>query len=364
MSASLNLGRYAGIKVQIHWTFWLLFIFIGFMVFNNDGTVQDLLWNSLFIFALFFCVVLHEFGHALTARRYGVGTRSITLLPIGGVASLKEMPEDPKQEFVIAIAGPLVNVVIAFLLYLIVPVENFLVDDPELMQEQLSTINSTNFLFYLFSVNVALVVFNMIPAFPMDGGRIFRALLATRMSRVQATKAAASLGKFMALLFFLFGLFSNIILTVIAVFIYFGAHSENIMIQQISILKGNDIRDAMITDFTTLKPDDTLQHAVDRILASTEQDFIVAENGKPKGILFMKDIAEALREKSRETSVRDVMKTDFVSLEAGEELPGVYRELRQGDRNFFPVMDNGELVGVLDMNNINEFLTLRAAFDY
>lgn len=364
MSASLNLGRYAGIKVQIHWTFWLLFLFIGFMVFSNDGTVTELLWNSLFIFALFFCVVLHEFGHALTARRFGVGTRSITLLPIGGVASLNEMPEDPMQEFVIAIAGPLVNVVIALILYLIVPIDNFLVDDPEMLEEQLSTINASNFLFYLFAVNVALVVFNLIPAFPMDGGRIFRALLSTRMSRVQATKAAAGLGKFMALLFFLFGLFFNIILAVIAVFIYFGAHSENIMIQQISILKGNDIRDAMITDFTTLKPGDTLQHAVDRILASTEQDFIVAENGKPIGILFMSDIAETLRSKDRDTTIDEVMKTDFITLEAGDPLPGVYRELRRGDRNYFPVMDNGELVGVLDMNNINEFLTLRAAYDY
>jgi Zn-dependent protease len=364
MSASLNLGRYAGIKVQIHWTFWLLFLFIGFMVISNEGGVEDLLWNFLFIFALFFCVVLHEYGHALAARRYGIGTRSITLLPIGGVASLKDMPDDPKQEFIIAIAGPLVNVVIALLLYLVVPVDTFMVDDPELFEEQLSGINASNFLFYLLMVNVVLVVFNMIPAFPMDGGRVFRAILSTRMSRVQATKTATALGKFLAMVFFLFGLFSNIILAVIAVFIYFGAHSENIMIQQISLLQGNDIRDAMITDFTTLKPDETLQHAVDRILASTEQDFIVSANGEPLGILFMADLAQALREKSRETLIKDVMTEKFITLDAASPLPSAYRQLRRGDRNFFPVMENGKLVGVLDMNNINEFLTLRAAYDY
>jgi Zn-dependent protease len=364
MSASLNLGRYAGIKVQIHWTFWLLFLFIGFMVYSNDGNLQELLWNFLFIFALFFCVVLHEYGHALAARRYGVGTRSITLLPIGGVASLKDMPEDPKQEFVIAIAGPLVNVVIALLLYLVLPMDQFLVDDPEMLEEQLNTINASNFLFYLFSVNVALVLFNLIPAFPMDGGRIFRAALSTRMSRVQATRYASSLGKFMALVFFLLGLFSNIILTVIAVFIYFGAHSENIMIQQISLLQGNDIRDAMLTDFTTLSPDDTVQHAVDRILDSTEQDFIISENGQPVGILFMDDIIPILRNKEQDKPIREVMKLDFVSLEAGDPLPSAYRQLKRGDRNFFPVVENGKLVGVLDMNNINEFLTFRAAYDY
>lgn len=364
MSASLNLGRYAGIKVQIHWTFWLLFLFIGFMVISNEGGVEDLFWNFLFIFALFFCVVLHEYGHALAAKRYGIGTRSITLLPIGGVASLKDMPDDPKQEFIIAIAGPLVNVVIAFLLYLVVPVDTFMVDDPELFEEQLSSINASNFLFYLLMVNIVLVVFNMIPAFPMDGGRVFRAILSTRMSRVQATKAATALGKFLALVFFLFGLFSNIILAVIAVFIYFGAHSENIMIQQISLLEGNDIRDAMITDFTTLKPDETLQHAVDRILASTEQDFIVSSNGEPLGILFMADLAQALREMSRETLIKDVMNENFITLDASSPLPSAYRQLRRGDKNFFPVMENGKLVGVLDMNNINEFLTLRAAYDY
>jgi Zn-dependent protease len=364
MSASLNLGRYAGIKVQIHWTFWLLFLFIGFMVYSGGGSLEDLFWNFLFIFALFFCVVLHEYGHALAARHYGIGTRSITLLPIGGVASLKDMPEDPKQEFVIAIAGPLVNVVIAFILYIFVPVEQFLVSDPELIEEQLSGITSSNFMFYLLMVNVVLVVFNMLPAFPMDGGRVFRALLSTRMSRVQATRMATALGKFMALVFFLLGLFGNIILAIIAVFIYFGAHSENIVIQQISLLEGNDIRDAMITDFTTLSPDDTLQQAVDRILASTEQDFIVAEMGQPVGILYMADLARALRELERTTPVREVMQTRFVALQASAPLPSAYRQLRQGDRNFFPVMENGTLIGVLDMNNINEFLTFRAAYDY
>jgi Zn-dependent protease len=364
MSSSLNLGRYAGIKVQIHWTFWLLFLFIGFMVYSNDGSLTDLFWNFLFIFALFFCVVLHEYGHALAARKYGIGTRSITLLPIGGVASLMDMPEDPKQEFIIAIAGPLVNVVIAVLLFMVVPVDAFLVEDPELFEEQLSGIGPENFLFYLLMVNIVLVVFNMIPAFPMDGGRVFRAVLATRMSRVQATRLATSLGKFLALLFFLFGLFSNIILAVIAVFIYFGAHSENIMIQQISLLEGNDIRDAMITDFTTLSPDNTLHDAVERILSSTEQDFVVTDNGEPKGILFMSDLAGALREKNRDTLVQDVMKTRFITLDAAATLPSAYRQLRRGDRNFFPVVENGKLVGVLDMNNINEFLTLRAAYDY
>jgi Zn-dependent protease len=256
MSSSLNLGRYAGIKVQVHWTFWLLFLFIAFLVFTQGGTLSNLFWHSLFIICIFICVVLHEFGHALTARKYGIGTRSITLLPIGGVANLKKIPENPKEELMIAIAGPLVNIVIALILSFFVSVDIYTGMDPETLEEELGTITSENFMFYLLIANVALVLFNMIPAFPMDGGRVFRSVLAMRMSRVEATRIASGLGKFMALLFFLYGLFYSIILVVIAVFIWFGAHSENIMIQQMDLMDGYTIRDAMITEYSVLHPDE------------------------------------------------------------------------------------------------------------
>jgi len=364
MSASLQLGRFAGIKVQVHWTFWLLFLFVAFMVFANEGTLIDLWWYSAFVISLFFCVILHEFGHALTARRFGIGTRSITLLPIGGLASLKEIPDNPKEEFYIAIAGPLVNVVIAVVLWFFVPVQDFIGTDPDAMEEKLATIDASNFLFYLLFINIALVVFNMLPAFPMDGGRVFRALLAMRMSKVEATRIASALGKFMALLFFLIGLFYSIILAVIAVFIYFGAHSENIAVQQMGLLEGNTVRDAMITEFSILKPDASLSTAVDKILASTEQNFIVATGDDIHGILYMEDLARALREKGRETNISDVLDPKIRTLQADAPLTNGYRKLQRGSKNFFPVLDNGKIVGVLDMNNINEFLSLRAEYDY
>lgn len=364
MSASLKIGYFAGIKVQIHWTFWLLFLFVGVMVFSGGGSVSDLWWHFAFIIGLFFCVILHEFGHALTARRFGVGTRSITLLPIGGVASLKEIPENPKEEFYIAIAGPLVNVVIALLLYLIVPVEEFMTADPEAIEEKLATINRSNFLFYLLFVNIALVLFNLLPAFPMDGGRVFRALLTMRIGRIEATRIASATGKFLALLFFLTGLFYSIILAIIAVFIYFGAHSENITVQQLGLLQGHKVREAMITEFSILDPDDELSTAIDKILASTEQNFIVASNGDIKGILYMEDLAPALRDKGSETLIRDVMDPNIHSLESDEPLTNGYRKLQRGGKNFYPVLENGVITGVLDMNNINEFLTFRAARDY
>ncbi|NBB77793.1 MAG: CBS domain-containing protein [Bacteroidetes bacterium] len=364
MSASLKIGRFAGIRVQIHWTFWLLFLFVGFLVWNQGGSSSDLLWHSLFIVGIFTCVVFHEFGHALTAKKFGIDTRSITLLPIGGVASLKNLPDDPIQEFLVAVAGPAVNVVIAFLLYFFIPIETYTGMSPEVMQEELSMIDQGNFLFYLFMANVALVLFNILPAFPMDGGRIFRALLATQMPRTRATSIAASTGKFLAMIFFLIGIFYNIILAIIAVFIWFGAHSENIMVQQMQILKGFTIRDAMLSEYTVLNPDDSLKRAVDQILASTEQHFVVADGNTIHGILYMSDLSKALQSSGEDTQVRKVMDTNVKKLEADDPLKNVYREIKRDNRNFFPVMKNDEMVGVLDMNNINEFLTFHAALDY
>ncbi|HMB41203.1 MAG TPA: site-2 protease family protein [Balneolaceae bacterium] len=364
MYSSLKIGKFAGIRVQIHWTFWLLFLFIGFFVFSREGTFTDLLWYSLFIAGLFICVVLHEFGHALTAKKYGINTRSITLLPIGGLASLKKMPENPKQELLVAVAGPAVNVVIAIILAIFVPVENFLGMEAEALEQELAMVDANNFFFYLLTVNIALVLFNIIPAFPMDGGRIFRALLSMKVGRIKATQVASSLGKFLALLFFLYGLFYGIILSVIAVFIWFGAHSENIMIKQIELMKGYKIRDAMITEFTKLKPGDTLESVVNKILATTEKDFLVTENGDIAGILFMSDLSQALKESGKETAVEKVMDTSVSRLEAGADLSTAYRKLNHRNRNFFPVLEDGQIVGVIDMNNINEFLTFRSAFEY
>lgn len=364
MSSSLQIGKFAGIRVQIHWTFWLLFLFVAFFVFSQGGTFIDLLWHSFFIIGLFLCVVLHEFGHALTAKRFGINTRSITLLPIGGLASLKKIPDQPSQELLVAIAGPAVNVIIALILVFFIPIENYAGMDPEALQNEFSMINAGNFLFYLFSANVALVLFNLIPAFPMDGGRIFRAILSMKVGRIRATQIAASLGKFLALLFFLYGLFYGIILSVIAVFVWFGAHSENIMIQQIELMRGYKIRDAMITEFSVLHPDDPLKSVVDKILASTEQDFLVIQNDKIVGILYMDDLSTALKKSGNETAVKEVMDTSVVTLEADAELSTAYQKLNRRNRNFFPVMKNGEILGVMDMNNIHEFLTFRSAFDY
>ncbi len=326
--------------------------------------MDGMVWNIFFILAIFLCVVLHEFGHALTARKFNIGTRQITLLPIGGVASLEKMPENPKEELMVAIAGPVVNLVIALILILFVPVDTYLEMEPEQLEESLSMVKAGNFLFYLLSANIMLVVFNMIPAFPMDGGRVLRALLSLKMGRIRATEAASTLGQMMAALFFILGLLYNPILILIAIFVWFGARGENVMIQQISLLKGYNVRDAMMTDFTELKKEQTLEDVIDIIIAGTERDFVVSENNRVAGIVNHSAIGKILRDKGRNVTVGEIMKTDFEVLSVDEELTEIYRKIMASNHDFFPVMENNRLAGVIDMNNINEFMMFRSSIEY
>lgn len=364
MKGSLNLGKVAGIKVKVHWTFLLIILWVVFLEVSRENNLEAILWSVFFVLVLFACIVLHELGHALTARNYNIGTRQITLLPIGGVASLEAMPEDPKEEFFVAIAGPIVNVVIAIVLYLIVPMGGYLNQDPEMLEKTMSSINSANFLFYLFSANVMLVVFNLIPAFPMDGGRVFRALLSMKFDRVTATQMASRMGQGVAFFFFLIGLLYNPILILIAIFVYFGAQGENIMVQQLALLKDHKVKDAMMTDITTVHPEDTFSDVVDIILSGTERDFVVVENGKVRGILYQDDLMQAYKTKDTSVKVRDIMDSEFHSVQTSDKLTDIYRKVRTNSKSFFPVLKGEELVGAIDMNNINEFMTYRAPLDY
>lgn len=364
MKSSLNLGNIAGIGVKVHWTFMLLILWVVFLEVTRGSSFNAMLWSIFFVLVLFACVVLHELGHALTARKYNIGTRQITLLPIGGVASLEAMPEDPKEEFMVAIAGPAVNVVIALALYLVVPMEPYLSQDAEALEETMSAINANNFLFYLFAANVMLVLFNMIPAFPMDGGRVFRALLSMKFDRVTATQMAARLGQGVAFLFFLIGLLYNPILILIAIFVYFGAQGENVMVQQLNLLKGYKVRDAMMTNITTVRPDKKLDDVIDIILTGTERDFVVMENGKVRGILYQAELMQAFKNRDNQIRVRDIMDERVNSVQVVDDLTDVYRKVRSNNKSFFPVLHRDQLVGAIDMNNINEFMTYRARLDY
>src|SRR5437762_13801996 len=241
MRWSFHVARIAGIELKIHATFLLLLAWIGF-VFYREGGSTAAIDGLVFVLLIFVCVVLHELGHALAARRYGINTQDITLLPIGGVARLERMPEKPSEEVVVALAGPAVNVAIAAVLWVVIGLIGL--PDPAFIQH-----TRIPLALRLFTVNVWLVLFNMIPAFPMDGGRVLRAVLAMRMNYARATQLAASGGQGIAFLFFIVGLWSNPMLLLIAVFIYFGASSEAVMAQMREVSKDLRVSAAMVTQF-------------------------------------------------------------------------------------------------------------------
>ncbi len=355
MRWSTTLGRVADIDVKVHVTFLLLLAWVAISHWQAERTVGATLAGLAFILALFACVVLHEFGHALTARRYGVRTRDIILLPIGGVARLEQIPDDPRQELWIALAGPAVNVAIAGVIGFWLQLTGGWQSASEL------TVTGGSFLTRLFVVNLFLVVFNMIPAFPMDGGRVLRALLGMRMEYVKATQIAASIGQALALGFGFLGLFSNPFLVFIALFVWIGANQEASMVQMKSALGGIPVSQVMVTEFRALAPTDSLGHAVELTLAGAQKDFPVVDDSRLVGILSQNDLIKALEEGGREQPVRTVMQRDFMTSTLSEMIEPVFARFQECQCRTIPVLAGERLAGLVTMDNVGEFLSIQAA---
>ena len=350
-----KLGTFAGIDVFVHATFLLLIGWIGYSHWLQYGTAAKVVEGILFILALFLCVVLHEYGHALTARRYGIKTRDITLYPIGGVARLERLPDKPIEELWVALMGPAVNVVIAALLFVYLYLTSGLVPMTDL------TVASGSFLARLMAVNVSLVLFNLIPAFPMDGGRVLRALLAMRMDYVRATQIAANIGQGLAFLLGLFGLFNNPFLLFIAFFVWIGASQEASMVQMRNTISGIPVTQAMQTRFDTLSPTDRLDRVVNLILAGSQQDFPVVEDGQFIGVLTRDDFIKALSQKGQDTPVTDVIRRNVPSVDSHEMVEMALMRLQESGAKTLPVMHSGRFVGLITSENITEFLMIRSA---
>ena len=351
-----KLGRFLGIDVYVHATFLILIGWVGYSYWLEHGTIAEVVNGILFILALFLCVVLHEYGHALTARKYGIKTRDITLYPIGGVARLERMPDKPIEELWVALMGPAVNVVIAAGLFAVLAATGNLVPLTGL------SIASGSFLMRLMIVNISLVLFNLIPAFPMDGGRVLRALLAMRMDHVRATQVAASIGQGIAFLFGFIGLFSNPFLLFIAFFVYIGASQEASMALMKDSIGGIPVTRAMLTDFKTLSPRDTLAQVVGLVLAGSQHDFpVVDANGVVMGILERDEFIAALARQGQSAPVVGVMRKDLPSVDSHDMVESAVARLQESGAKTLPVMHGGQFVGLITAENITEFLMIRSA---
>jgi len=356
MKWSFKLGEFAGIGVYVHATFFLLIVWLVAASWLHGQGAAAAAISVLFMLVIFACVVLHEFGHALAARKFGIKTRDITLLPIGGVARLERMPREPLQELWVALAGPLVNVAIAAGLF------TWLLFTAALGPGQGMSVTGGPFLLRVLAANVFLVVFNMIPAFPMDGGRVLRALLATRLDYTRATQIAAVLGQGIALLFGFAGIFGgNPMLLFIALFVWIGAEQESSLTQIRSALGGIPVARAMVTDFRTVSPDDPLEHAVELILTGSQQDFPVVSAGAVVGVLTRTDLFRALANQGGNARVEAVMKREFQVVDPAEMLEGVFARLQECECRTLPVVRQGRLEGIVTMDNVGEFLAIQAA---
>jgi Zn-dependent protease len=355
MKWSWKIGRIAGIGVYMHVTFLLLLAWVAASHYLVRHRWEDAVSGLIFITALFAIVVLHELGHALTARRFGIRTRDITLLPIGGVARLERMPEDPKQELLVALAGPAVNVVLAGILFLVLMAGRGMAGLSEV------ALVGGNFVSKLMWINVALAVFNLLPAFPMDGGRVLRALLATRLEYARATRLAASIGQGMALLFGFFGLFYNPLLVFIALFVWIGAGQEAGLVEVKSALGAVPVGRLMITDFRTLSPQDTLRHTVEQILAGCQQDFPVVQHGELVGVLTRGDLLKGLASGGESAQVADHMQRDFRTARPADLAENVLHRLENCRCRSLPVLDNGSLAGIVTLENLGEYLMIQSA---
>ncbi len=362
MAWSLKIFRFAGINVYLHWTFLLILIWIVLASLNSGEPAVEALMPVWVILSLFGCVLLHEFGHALQARRYGITTERITLLPIGGVASLEKMPEKPGQELLVALAGPAVNLGIAAAIGLLILATGMPFHLFPLF-EDIGQINDwQGFSSGLLKMNLILFLFNLIPAFPMDGGRVLRALLAIRFGRADATSIAARIGQFLAMGFVLAGLFApNFLLIFIGLFIYLGAGGEANYEAQRSVLSRLTVSDVLMHQFTLLHAWETIGQATATLLDGQEREFLVTEDNQIIGTLSRDDIIKGLQQYGKEERIKRILNPEWIRLSPGMSLNDAFEEMSRRKLSICPVFENGELIGVLNQENIMEAVMIESA---
>ena len=361
MGGSFKIATVRGIDIKIHVTFFLILIYAAITFGSGGRGVSGAVFGVVAILLLFICVVLHELGHSLVAQRYGITVRDITLWPIGGVARLERIPDKPAQEFWIAIAGPAVNFVIVGVIFVVAQVLARIQVGLDLgaLGRGMLQLQIPSLLAYLFTTNLFLGVFNLIPAFPMDGGRILRALLASRMDYTRATAIAVAIGQNLALLAGLYGfLTGQFNLVLIAIFVFMAAGSEGQMVQVKSVLDDLKVRQAFTRKTEVLDPNDRLTRAVDLTLGSFQSDFPVCQNGELIGLLTKTDLISALQQRGSNAFVVSVMRKQFPTIGLDDSLFKAQQGMVENRIEALPVMENGQFRGLLTLQDVDEVFRL------
>lgn len=361
MSWSIRLTQVAGIPIKLHMTFFIILLLGAWQwAGRGDDPLRGAIFGITLMMALFFCVVLHELGHSLMARRFGIQTREILLLPLGGIAQLDKNPEQPRHELLIALAGPVVNLLIAAMLVLVglspqVSLFNSLLDGQGLTAALSGQPSLHNLLLWLLSANLSLVLFNLIPAFPLDGGRVLRALLAMGLGYPRATRIAAGIGQLIAIIIGIYGLFSgNLLLALVAVFIFVGASQETAVAVSKVVLTTRRLGDAYNRHVITLQNGDRLSRVVDYLLTSYQPDFAVTFGKKLLGIVTRDDVIRALATQPHDVYVSEIMNRDIVKLDADLNLDEVREQLDKQGVRVAAVYQKEEFLGLISAEDLQE----------
>ena len=355
-----------GVPVRVHITF--VFIVAYFAVawgsLRQPGGWVGALYGIVLVVLLFALVVVHELSHSRVAAGYGIKVRSITLLPIGGVSAMEEMPRDPRKELMISIAGPASNVVIALLMLLVAPFMG-LGDLTQVTRiyDLMFTVGVQGAFVYLFVINLSLAVFNLLPAFPMDGGRVFRALLALRMPRPRATAIAIGVGRTLALFMGLAGiLLGNVLLMLVAAFVYFGAQAEGASDRVEDTLGGLLVSQAVNTAVDLASPGQTIGQIAARLFHTYQEDFpVVGDDGELVGLLTRDRLIANLGRHGATYLVSEAMRTDFPVVTLDDPVNEAFRRMRAANCKAIPVVEHDRFVGMLSMEDISEVFSLLAA---
>ena len=352
MQKSWKLGKIAGIDIFVHWTFLLLPAWVAFSYMASGGGGAAALFGVSFLLAVFGCVLLHELGHALMARELGIATHDITMLPVGGVARLERMPEKPLHEMAVALAGPIVNVVIAATIYF-----GFVTTGGSSAWFTFSPVGGS-FLTQLMWANIALVMFNLLPAFPMDGGRVLRASLSVILSRSMATAIASTLGQALAVLLAVVGLFSNWTLLLVAGFVFYTARQENQFVQLQESMKGAVARDAMTGSFEVIHAESLIGEVAPEVLIANQIDYPVVSGRGVVGMVSSDEILRELTQGNYRSTIGDVMRQQLPSVESHERLADCWGRFHTEGWSSAAVLDAGELVGMVTFDNLRRWLQL------
>lgn len=361
MSWSFKIAEISGIPIRVHITFFLILVLGAVQWGSITGTAEGALFGIILMVLLFTCVTLHELGHSIAARAFGIPVRDITLLPLGGVAQITKNPEKPIHELIIAAAGPLVNVVIAGILFMIVgaSLAAAMLDGQGLLPAGLNQPSLETLLFWLLAANITLVLFNLIPAFPLDGGRIFRALLAMGLGYPRATRIASAIGQVIAIGLGLFGfLTGNFILVLIAVFIFFGAGQETAMAESKTVLRTRRVGDTYNRHAITLNVGDRVSRVVDYLLTSYQPDFAVMQGSQPIGIITRADVLRNLKEATNDSYVTEIMRRDFLKVQCAKPLDEVQQIMAEHNQRVVAVYDGDHFLGLVSIEDISEAFTV------